>query len=189
MPWSDVATMDHAVELLQATISLLFQCGEGDQASHEHAFGALNVAKLSASSSASVDLDELFFSDTPLLTINEYVARLAQYMGCSATAVGVCAVLLHRLSLQGDRPSFTPFSSYKIVLGALVVATKWTDDDHRGQTWFGECGGVSCGDVNLLEAAVLKGLRFRVMCTRDHIHDVENAIIAARPKTRKDCRK
>ena len=183
--WTDVATMDQAVELLQATVSSLFHakaCNETHEAhpDPERAFRALNVSGKGAS---PADLDDLFFSETPLLTISEYVVRLAQYMGCSATAVGVCAVLLHRLSLQrdSDRPAFTPETAYKIVLGALVVATKWTDDDHRGQTWFGECGGVSCEDVNLLEVAVLKGLRFRVMCTRDHIKDIE-AVIAARPQ-------
>ena len=173
--------IDGAVAVLNSTIVEIFlQCqGIMMHLEEQTKTSAINGAINGAMNGYFVNENHaMFHCIDPVLNLNEYVQRLAQHTGASASAILNCCALLRRFSsawVNGDAnatlyiPLLSNDNAHKVVLAMFVTAIKITDDDHRNQAWLSECGGISTEDLFFLELNVLRGLDYRLICDLRHV--------------------
>jgi len=164
--------MDKAVDILNATIiEILVQCKS------LHVL-VKTTTMADNNNNNNNENHAMFECIDPVLNLNEYVQRLAQHTGASASAILLCCALLRRFSFAWANrdpktalyiPLLSSDNAHKMVFATFVTAIKITDDDHRDQAWLSECGGISAEDLFFLELNVIRGLDYRLICDLRHV--------------------
>jgi len=97
--------------------------------------------------------------DVPPISLEDFCLRLEKYFRCSPSCFIVATANLIRM--QHKEPSlFHSLTVHKLVLGALVVATKFCEDVVCSQNHYAKCGGIELSELNTIESATLDVLKF-----------------------------
>uniref|UniRef100_A0A7S0BL77 Cyclin n=1 Tax=Rhodosorus marinus TaxID=101924 RepID=A0A7S0BL77_9RHOD len=90
-----------------------------------------------------------------------YIRRLIDYCGCSNSAFVLMLVYMDRvLSLQ-PLISLSEYNIHRLTMTALVLATKYLEDEVRTNSYYARVGGISTmKEMNKLEGAMLSILNF-----------------------------
>eukprot|EP00178_Gracilaria_changii_P006458 TRINITY_DN2116_c0_g1_i1.p1 TRINITY_DN2116_c0_g1~~TRINITY_DN2116_c0_g1_i1.p1 ORF type:complete len:236 (+),score=35.68 TRINITY_DN2116_c0_g1_i1:28-708(+) len=131
------------------------------------------IAALTAAINARVQPDPHFFPSscdpvsaffsvaTPSISTHTYVERLVTYADCSHSAFVLMLIYIDRL-LESNSIQFVTHSMHRILLAALTVAIKNTDDVASTATHYARVGGVpTVAEMNRLELLFLEKLNYR----------------------------
>lgn len=106
----------------------------------------------------------------PPIPLRLFAERLHQYFACSDSVFIVAGAYLGRL--QDKNPElFHERSAHKLLLSALLVATKFTEDFVYRQKHYAQCGGIEVEEMNYLESTFINLIGFRAF-----VSDVEFSI-------------
>eukprot|EP00737_Agarophyton_chilense_P000720 gb/GEZJ01000796.1/.p1 GENE.gb/GEZJ01000796.1/~~gb/GEZJ01000796.1/.p1 ORF type:complete len:229 (-),score=32.49 gb/GEZJ01000796.1/:1024-1710(-) len=102
-----------------------------------------------------------FFSvSMPPISTYEYIERLVKYTACSNSAFVVMLIYIDRLKTSNSI-QFVPHSMHRILLAALTVAVKNTDDIVCSSSHYAKVGGVgSVSEMNRLEMLFFKSIDY-----------------------------
>ncbi|CAN6226941.1 unnamed protein product [Urochloa humidicola] len=116
----------------------------------------------------------------PAIPVRRYAERIYRYAGCSPACFVVAYVYLDRLAHggqgeeeEGDAEEAAAvvgvdsYSVHRLLITAVMVATKFMDDKHYNNAYFARVGGVEVAEMNGLELELLFALRFRLNVTPD----------------------
>eukprot|EP00300_Choanocystis_sp_HF-7_P018877 c20169_g1_i1.p1 GENE.c20169_g1_i1~~c20169_g1_i1.p1 ORF type:complete len:273 (-),score=74.03 c20169_g1_i1:46-822(-) len=102
----------------------------------------------------------------PPISLQKYAERLAQFMNATEQAFYVAGIYLARM-YQVDKSIFGPHSCHKMMIAALTVAAKWTDDVFYTNQHYSEVGGVNLNELNQLEAEIARMLNWDLFVPRE----------------------
>ena len=115
---------------------------------------ALAAASATANAKTAAATDPTVFDAEdglhPDSCIGEYISRWLQFSGCSLSSFVSAGLYLRR-----SRVPLTRRNQHRLVLAALVVAVKASDDAFYANSFYATVGGVSPHEMNILEAAFL----------------------------------
>ena len=125
-------------------------------------------------------------SRQPISTV-DYLARLRNHTRFDRLCFPIALGLLLRLcgSAGADHPDsfvrshrFCPtyHNVHRLVIAALLVASKLNDDVHHFNRHMSECGGVSLAELNALELELCTRLRWRLVLGKDEFARVVDAL-------------
>ena len=125
-------------------------------------------------------------SRQPISTV-DYLARLRDHTRFDRLCFPIALGLLLRLcgSAGADHPDsfvrshrFCPtyHNVHRLVIAALLVASKLNDDVHHFNRHMSECGGVSLAELNALELELCTRLRWRLVLGKDEFARVVDAL-------------
>lgn len=103
----------------------------------------------------------------PDITLDAYLERMKQYMGCSEEVFIVASVLLTRLETALGCTIVVPRTIHRLALAAVVVAIKVQDDMHCHNKYYAEVGGLPLKELNAVEAAFVKYMDWRTVVTAE----------------------
>lgn len=107
-----------------------------------------------------------FLKHTPPIALADFAERLHQYFACSRESFVVSGLYLMRL--YSRRPDlFNMQSAHKLMLTALTVGAKFTDDITCKQKHYARCGGIEVEELNTLEAFLLSSISFHAFVTEE----------------------
>lgn len=95
----------------------------------------------------------------PLITVSDYLHRIAIYSNISAETLVLSVIQLARISLLPDVP-LTSTTIHRLILTSVLVCTKYCDDVFLKNRFYAELGGISVSELNDMEVEFLFLVQF-----------------------------
>ncbi|KAI0566336.1 Cyclin [Gracilaria domingensis] len=106
-------------------------------------------------------LSAFFSVAMPSISTHEYVERLVRYADCSNSAFVLMLIYIDRV-IQSGSIQFVRHSMHRVLLAALTVAVKNTDDIAASSTHYARVGGVpTVAEMNRLELLFLTNMQYK----------------------------
>jgi hypothetical protein len=97
----------------------------------------------------------------PPIELQQYIQRLYSFIPCSSQCFVYAIVYVDRILRMNPRFKLSDLNVHRTFFTALVVASKFYDDEYYSNSWYGRVGGVCAKELNILEASFLKLIQFR----------------------------
>merc|ERR1719327_2300008 len=91
--------------------------------------------------------------------------RLHNYIPCSSHCFVYAIIYVDRILRVNPHFKLSDLNVHRIFFTALVVASKFYDDEYYSNSWYGRVGGVNAPELNILEVAFLKLIKFKLVVT------------------------
>lgn len=120
-----------------------------------------------------------FFKDMAVsLDIENYYERLKTYFNCSPECFTISFIYIDRLiKTHKDSLLLVSPNVHRICLTALLLATKWHDDDVHANSYYAKIGGIARQELDSLEVAMLKLMEYRLFVKpgeyKDYMRSIE----------------
>lgn len=98
----------------------------------------------------------------PDISIRDYLSRFYRYANCSDSCYVLAFIYLDRILQNCPRLTLTKRIIHRLLLAALVLAIKYSDDYYSDNVIYARIGGVPLAELNSLEANVLSLLQFNL---------------------------
>lgn len=116
----------------------------------------------------------------PSITPVEYLLRLARYSFCSRSVFVAAFYYLERIAaLDAVDLIINSLSLHRLLLTAVLLATKVFDDVLYDNAHFAKVGGLDVKELNMLELDMLKVLNFRVHISADDFEAFERKLLSS----------
>ena len=115
------------------------------------------------------------------LSPSEYVKRILKYTRCSPCNLIVGLVYLQRLKdldADGKRTRLTSYNIQRLLLTALMLASKFLDEPHCSNKQWALVGDLSVKEMNSLELEMLWLLKFSLNVSREEYDECFQALEA-----------
>lgn len=112
------------------------------------------------------------FSQTPSISIEEYIARVSKY-----TKLPLDFLVIPFLYLKRSRLSLTHKSIHRFLITCTCIASKTLTDQYFTNKFYAKVGGISVRELNRLELELLVLLDWNVQITAEEFEDVKRFII------------
>ena len=93
------------------------------------------------------------------ISIREYIKRWSKYAHNEEQVLLIAMIYLDRCCVK-TKMTVSPTNVHRLLLACLLVASKWYHDTPFSNKHYAAVGGVSLRDLNRLEVALLKDMRF-----------------------------
>lgn len=104
-----------------------------------------------------------FLSATePMISMPDYLERLARFFQCSGECFVLALVYIDRLLQMNSNVWLCPLNLHRLAVTALMVAVKFADDTFYSNAYYAKVGGLPLQEMNHLEATLLRMLHFRL---------------------------
>ncbi|CDJ66219.1 cyclin, N-terminal domain-containing protein, putative [Eimeria necatrix] len=104
-----------------------------------------------------------FLSATePMISMPDYLERLARFFQCSGECFVLALVYIDRLLQMNNHVWLCPLNLHRLAVTALMVAVKFADDTFYSNAYYAKVGGLPLQEMNHLEATLLRMLHFRL---------------------------
>ena len=81
-------------------------------------------------------------------------------MNCSKSCYIIALILLDRLKSASSIYTLTPRNVHKLFMSAILVSTKFNDDNYYSQAYYAQVAGLKLKELVELEQIFLRELRF-----------------------------
>mmetsp|Transcript_27799 Transcript_27799/g.80607 ORF Transcript_27799/g.80607 Transcript_27799/m.80607 type:complete len:304 (-) Transcript_27799:632-1543(-) len=99
----------------------------------------------------------------PPISIEDYLARLAEYYNCSDACLVLALVYIDRAVKYQPQLVIGPLNVHRMLAVALMLAAKFHDDVYYSNSYYGKVAGMSVTEMNRLEETFLKMLRWKLL--------------------------
>ena len=116
----------------------------------------------------------------PQISLTDYLKRIMKYGKVLPTIVVFALIYLDRIlanNTSKSRLAVTDWTIHRLVLGCVVLAAKFMDDEHFNNRHMAAVGGVTTLELNALELDVAKRLHFSFHVTLEQYCYFENVLI------------
>lgn len=114
----------------------------------------------------------------PLITPVEYLRRLVRFCSSSRSAFIAAFFYLHKIAAVPDSQlHINSLNIHRLLLTAVLLATKFIDDVHHDNAHFAMVGGLVVEELNALEIHFLKLLQFKLTINFDEMDLFESHVL------------
>jgi len=125
----------------------------------------------------------LFHSaNTPSMSIQDYLNRIRKYFrGCDECFV-FALVYIDRLATADSGMVVSALNAHRLLLIAVVLATKFHDDIHYSNEYYAKVGGMTLKEVNSLEKHFAETLSWKLHVGPEEYRFYHNVVCEATEK-------
>eukprot|EP00465_Bigelowiella_longifila_P008820 CAMPEP_0185273068 /NCGR_PEP_ID=MMETSP1359-20130426/48692_1 /TAXON_ID=552665 /ORGANISM="Bigelowiella longifila, Strain CCMP242" /LENGTH=224 /DNA_ID=CAMNT_0027865569 /DNA_START=125 /DNA_END=799 /DNA_ORIENTATION=- len=98
----------------------------------------------------------------PSICIGEYVRRIADFARCNPRVFILAIIYMDRIVRIDDTLEINNLTIHRLVISAVVVASKYLEDRYHSNATFARIGGTSGEELNLLELEFVFRLKFEL---------------------------
>ena len=116
----------------------------------------------------------------PNVSIQNYLDRLAKYSKIENNTLLLVLIYIDRIC-ELNKIRLNYFNIHKLILGGLLIAIKYNEDDYFSNTFYSKVGGVTQKEINNLEYEFLTLIDFNLYVSDelfiryyDYIKNVED---------------
>ena len=108
-----------------------------------------------------------FYSmNIPIISIKDYLEQLYKYTKINSSTIVLILIYIDRIcNLYKCKLSY--YNIHKLILGSLVVASKYNEDEYYPHNYYAKIGGVSQGEIFILEYNFLSLINFKLYVTEE----------------------
>jgi hypothetical protein len=96
----------------------------------------------------------------PAISVKNYLERMVKYAPCSKECYVLALIYIDRLVQNNPGFTISSFNIHRLAITSLLLATKFYDDLFYNNAYYGQVGGISTGEMNLLELEFLFMVNF-----------------------------
>lgn len=153
---------------------------QGDSLEHQRTLRALSLAlervcatntDLRASSPTVFDAVSV-----PAMSVHCYLVRMRRYTKFDFSCFLVALTYLDRLCGQGTMFCPTMHNIHRLLVTALLVASKATDDIFHANLFMAQCGGISVIELNKLELELCRRLEWSLIPSAAQVHRLHSSL-------------
>jgi len=113
----------------------------------------------------------------PEITTKFYIKRIAKYSSCSEESFVLALIYIDRLISKNGNFLVNSLNVHRLIITSIMLAVKFFDDQYLNNAYFGEVGGVSCKEMNLLEIEFLFMINFELYVESDLFHKYQERLL------------
>jgi len=123
----------------------------------------------------------------PKISIKSYLHRIATYSKISDECFVLALIYIDRLN-ENKKGNFllNSHNVHRLIITGILVAAKFFDDQHMKNDFFGKVGGISCNEINLLEADFLCMINFNLYVETSVFEDYSKRLLCHDQPSGKD---
>ncbi|EKX40726.1 hypothetical protein GUITHDRAFT_53418, partial [Guillardia theta CCMP2712] len=91
----------------------------------------------------------------PNISVKAYLERIKTFGGCSTCCFVLGLLYLERLASSDATYLLNSYNMHRLVLTAVMVATKFVDDFYFSNSYWSKVGGIQNDELNGLELEFL----------------------------------
>lgn len=119
------------------------------------------------------------------ITPVDYLRRLARYSFCSRSVFLAAFYYLNKAtSVQDNSIQLNLSTIHRLLITAVLLATKFIDDVHYDNSHFAKVGGLDVRELNALELQLLKQLDFKLHINSEEFANFEFQVVDVALTTR-----
>jgi hypothetical protein len=99
----------------------------------------------------------------PGMNIDAYLKRIRKYFLCSDECFVLALVYIDRVSKIDPSMTVCALTGHRLLFTSVMLAAKFQDDTYYSNAYYAKVGGLSLSEVNMLEAAMLKQLDWKML--------------------------
>lgn len=112
----------------------------------------------------------------PDMSVYSYLARIRKYTKFDRECFPIALVYLMRLRAEGPMFAATPHNVHRLLITALLLASKASDDIYHTNSFMAQCGGIRVHEINHLELEMCTRLRWKMQVDADEFESVERGL-------------
>ncbi|CDJ38072.1 Cyclin like protein 3b (Fragment) [Eimeria tenella] len=116
----------------------------------------------------------------PATSIAAYIPRLYRHFRCSEEVFVFALIYLDRV-IRANHIRINALNIHRLVLAASVVGVKFVEDVRYSNRYYARVGGVSLTELNRLELAFLKLVKFDLMVSKEEYAVYRSTVLLACP--------
>ena len=113
----------------------------------------------------------------PNVSIQNYLDRLAKYSKIENNTLLLVLIYIDRIC-ELNKIRLNYFNIHKLILGGLLIAIKYNEDDYFSNIFYSKVGGVSITELNHLEYEFLSLIDFDLYVDDDLYSKYSNYILS-----------
>ena len=98
----------------------------------------------------------------PQISIYDYFSRIHRYTNCSESCYTLAFIYIDRVLQNNPLLILTRKNIHRLILPAIILAIKFTDDLYSDNSFYAMVGGVNLFELNHLESTMLQLLSFEL---------------------------
>lgn len=103
--------------------------------------------------------------EIPSISLRDYLIRIIQMSGIEASIVVIALIYLDRICK--NKIALIQYNIHKLLFTAILIAVKYTQDNHFSNKEFSYIAGIFLKEMNLMEYKFLKLIRYDLFISED----------------------
>lgn len=109
----------------------------------------------------------------PDMSVYSYLARIRKYTKFDVECFPIALIYLMRLRSVGPMFAVTPHNVHRMLITALLLASKASDDVYHTNSFMAQCGGIRVQEINILEIEMCTRLRWKMQVDATELEGVQ----------------
>eukprot|EP00253_Pinus_taeda_P000952 PITA_00952 len=105
--------------------------------------------------------------EVPDMSIERYLERILKYVNCSSSVLVVAYAYIDRLIQFHPQFRITSVNVHRLLITAVMVASKFLEDLNYRNSYYARVGGVSSEEINRMEMEFLFLMGFKLQVSVD----------------------
>lgn len=103
----------------------------------------------------------------PVISIKDYLLRIAKYAACSGECFVLALVYIDRIIQSNPNFVVNSLNIHRLLITSVMLAAKFFDDQYFNNAYYAKVGGVPRGEMNSLEVEFLFMTNFTLFVPTD----------------------
>lgn len=105
----------------------------------------------------------------PAITVHDYLSRIVRYTSLEKTSLMSTVIYVDRLCSAYPAFVVSSLTMHRFLITATTVASKGLCDAFCTNTHYAKVGGITLGELNVLELELLARMDWRIVCSEDQL--------------------
>lgn len=112
----------------------------------------------------------------PDMTVLSYLTRIRKYTKFDLECFPIALIYLMRLRSVGAMYAVTPHNVHRLLITALLLAAKASDDVYHTNSFMAQCGGIRVQEINHLELEMCTKLHWKVQVAAPELESIQSSL-------------
>lgn len=113
----------------------------------------------------------------PSISVRSYLQRIMKYTNCSTDQLVLSLIYIDKLTQQSHNHVITDLTVHRLLITAVVLASKFASDFFYSNKFYAKIGGVTLKELNALEREFLYLLDFSLSITDEEFESYRKVIL------------
>lgn len=118
----------------------------------------------------------------PAISVHDYLSRIVRYTSLERTSLLSTVIYIDRLCAAFPAFVISSLTIHRYLITATTVASKGLCDTFCTNTHYAKVGGISLGELNVLELEILARMDWRILCPENELQAFYMNMAANNPK-------
>lgn len=105
----------------------------------------------------------------PAISVHDYLSRIVRYTSLERTSLLSTVIYIDRLCAAFPAFVVSSLTIHRFIITATTVASKGLCDAFCTNTHYAKVGGITLGELNVLELEMLARMDWRILCSEDEL--------------------